>query len=66
MSNNKRKCLFSLNFSMEICKTVSRSIAGNQAQKNSICITLNVCLVFTPSSIAVSTFFSRCLKNCDV
>ena len=51
---------------MEICKIVSRSIAENQAQKNSTCITLNVCFVFNPSSIAVSTISSRFLKNWEV
>ena len=29
----QKKYLLSLNFGMEICKTVSRSIAGYQAQK---------------------------------
>ena len=29
----QRKCLLSSNIATEICKTVSRSIAGNQAQK---------------------------------
>ena len=37
-----KKCLLSLNFGMEICKTVSRSIAGNQAQKSCTIITLNM------------------------
>ena len=59
-----KECLLPLNFGIEICKTVSRSFAGNQVQKNCTCITLNVCFVFNPSSIAV-TFSSCCLLNWD-
>ena len=51
---------------MEICKTFSKSIAGNQMQKYSTCIILNVSFVFNSSSIAVSTFSSHCLRNWDV
>ena len=39
---------------------------GNQAQKNSTCITLNVGFVLSPASIAVSTFSSRCFKSWEV
>ena len=62
----QRKFLLPLNFGMDICKTVSRSVAGNQAKKRSTCITLNVCFVFSPCSIAVPTFSSRCLKKSEM
>ena len=61
-----KKCLLSLNFGMEICKTVSRSIAGNQAQKTPHALHWIYVLVFNPFSIAVSTFSSRSSKNWEV
>ena len=46
----------SWNFGIKIFKTLSRYVVGNESQKNSTSITINVCFVFNLSSVAESTF----------
>ena len=43
---------------MEICKTFSKSIAGNQMQKYSTCIILNVSFVFNSMRFLIRTIGS--------